>query len=173
MKLTLRENKEDLDFLPGQELNQQPLKTDMLIIEKQPGVEIKKTIGHIFRTYNILEYKGVGDKLNIDTFHKLIAYTTLYKAQGEHVNAIPGTEITASLYRNEYPEKLFQDIQDLGANIEERYPGIYYITGLVYFPVQIVVFNSLDSKEYPELTMLNRHVTFDDFKRFLGQEFPE
>ena len=39
--------------------------------------------------------------------------------------------------------------------------------------MQIVVLKELDKNEYPELTMLDRSVSIDDFKRFIEQEFPE
>ena len=86
MKLTLREHKKDLVFESNHELNKEPLRTDLLVIEKTSGVAIQKSIGAIFRTHNIWEYKGFGDELNIDTLHKLIAYTTLYKSQGKTVH---------------------------------------------------------------------------------------
>ena len=173
MELTLREHKKDLTFESNHELNKEPLRTDLLVIEKTPGVEIQKSIGAIFRIHNIWEYKGFGDELNIDTLHKLIAYTTLYKSQGKTVNAIPGTEITASICRYERPQKLFEDLAALGATVEKAYPGVYHVTGLVYFPMQIVVLKELDKSEYPELTMLNRSVSIEDFRIFLEQTFQD
>ena len=173
MELTLREHKKVLTFQSNHELNKEPLRTDLLVIKKTSQVEIQKSIGVIFRTHNIWEYKGFGDELNIDTLHKLIAYTTLYKSQGKTVNAIPGTEITASVCRYERPQKLFEDLTVLGATVEKTYPGIYHVTGLVYFPMQIVVLKELDKSEYPELTMLNRSVSIEDFRLFLEQTFQD
>ena len=72
MELTLRNNKKDLVFQSNHELNKEPLRADLLVIEKNPGVEIQKSIADIFRTHNIWEYKGFGDELNIDTLSKSV-----------------------------------------------------------------------------------------------------
>ena len=89
------------------------------------------------------------------------------------MNSIPGTEITASVCRYERPQKLFEDLAALGATVEKAYPGVYHVTGLVYFPMQIVVLKELDKSEYPELTMLNRSVSIEDFRIFLEQTFQD
>ena len=165
-----RDYKNQLEYDKEHQLNTDPLKTDMLIIKKNPNVFIDKTIARIFKTYNIVEYKGPGDHLDIDTFHKLIAYAALFKSLGEAVDAIPGTEITASIFRYEKPEKLFSDLEKLGATVEEKYPAVYYVTEFVYFPVQIVVIGEPQFKDYPFLKVLNRHVSLGDFKEILKQE---
>ena len=89
------------------------------------------------------------------------------------MNAIPGTEITASVCRYGRPQKLFENLATLGVTVEKTYPGIYHVTGLVYFPMQIVVLKELDKSEYPELTMLNRSVSIEDFRIFLEQTFQD
>lgn len=50
------------------------------------------------RGHNILEYKGPGDELTIDSFFKVIGYASLYKAQGIAVNKIPASEVTVSFF---------------------------------------------------------------------------
>ena len=37
------------------QLSKEPLRMDMLIIKKEPGVEIEDEIGRIFREHNIVE----------------------------------------------------------------------------------------------------------------------
>ena len=173
MELTLREHKNALIFDSNHELNKEPLRADLLVIRKSSNERIHKTIADIFRTHNIWEYKGFGDELNIDTLSKLIAYTALYKSQGTTVDAIPFSEITASICRYEYPRKLFEDLRRLGVTIDQKHPGIYSVTGLAYFPMQIVILKELEKHEYPELTMLSRGVTMEDFQTFMKQTFPD
>ena len=66
-ELELREDKDNLEFVREHELNTSPIKIDFMVIKKKPGVKIKNEIGHLFRTYNIIEYKSPNDSLNIDS----------------------------------------------------------------------------------------------------------
>ena len=56
----LKDNKNDLLFEPEHLLNKEPIRTDLLIIKKNPEAKIKNEIGRIFRQHNIIEYKGTG-----------------------------------------------------------------------------------------------------------------
>lgn len=75
-------NTKFLTFLMEYNLTKKPLEMDMLIISKNGSENIDNPIGHIFKKYNIVEYKSPGDKLNIDVFYKTIAYACLYKIKG-------------------------------------------------------------------------------------------
>ena len=48
-ELELRENKEDLEFHQEYNLSKEPLRVDLLVVEKLSGVQVKNEIGHIFR----------------------------------------------------------------------------------------------------------------------------
>lgn len=52
---------------------------------------------------------------------------------------MPSEELTVSLFREVYPKELFLELKRKGYTLEEKYPGIYYVTGNLLFPVQIVV----------------------------------
>ena len=65
---------------------------------------MKNEIGHIMRKYNVLEYKGPGDELSIDTLYKTLGYACLYKGYGKTINEIPAEELTVSLFREAYPK---------------------------------------------------------------------
>ena len=49
--------KKELSFEEEYNLNTRPLEIDLLVIKKEPSVQIKNEIGHFFRSYNLLEYK--------------------------------------------------------------------------------------------------------------------
>ena len=63
----------------------------------------------IFRQHNVIEYKSLGDSLNIDDFYKTLAYAFLYKSLSDKVDGIPADQLTLSLVRQGYP----RDIEDL------------------------------------------------------------
>ena len=80
-ELEFRKNRKDLTFSTEVLLSKKSLQMDMLIVRKQEGTAVKNEIGALFKTYNIVEYKGPGDTLSLADFCKSIAYACLYKAQ--------------------------------------------------------------------------------------------
>lgn len=74
MDLELSANRKDLVYEREYNLNTKPLEIDLLVIKKEPAVQIESEIGKLFRGHNILEYKSPDDSLNIDTFYKAAAY---------------------------------------------------------------------------------------------------
>ncbi|EEV01927.1 hypothetical protein ROSINTL182_06108 [Roseburia intestinalis L1-82] len=121
-------------------MSKEPIRIDLLIIKEENAEKVMKNeIGHIMRKYNVLEYKGPGDELSIDTLYKTLGYACLYKGYGKTIDEIPADELTVSLFREAYPRELFLELERKGYVLEEKYPGIYYVRGNILFPVQIVV----------------------------------
>ena len=139
---------------------------DVLILKKDPSLVLDFDIGRIFRGHNILEYKRPDDKLNIDVFAKVMAYSNLYKSQGIPADSIKYNDISATIYRHAYPRDAFQQLKKHGAEIEEKYPGVYYVTGLSPFPIQILVGRQLDPKEYAMFRVLTPGASDDDIRSF-------
>ena len=165
-ELELHEDVEVLELIPEYNLSKEPIRIDLLIL-KNRSERLKNEIGHIMRTYNVIEYKSPKDDLNIDDFYKTISYAGLYKGYGKTVNEIPSDEITVSLFREGVPKKLFETLKQEGYSIEEKYKGIYYVTGKVMFPVQIVVTSQLDKRLHSSLRVLSENAERDDVERFL------
>ena len=165
-ELEFYDNMGELEFHPEYLLGKKPLQADLLIKRIAPDVPIQNEIGHIFRTYNILEYKSPDDALSVDDFYKVIAYASLYKCSGKEVNLIPSREITISIFRDRYPRKLFSMLQDEGMRITEYAPGIYYIEGSL-FPTQIIVTSRLLHGTHESLRMLSRDLHRDTATAFL------
>ena len=111
MELELIAEKGLLEFLREYPLSKEPLRMDMLIIRKQSGQPVVNEIGHMFRTYNILEYKSPDSPLSIDDYYKTMGYACLYKGLGERLNQIPAEELTVSIIRERYPGRLFEDLK--------------------------------------------------------------
>ena len=131
IEYTLKEYKHDLTFDREYELSKEPIKMDMLIIKKKNDIIIENPIGHIFRKYNIVEYKSPRDELSIDDLYKTIGYAGLYKGYGKAVDEIPADEMTISIFRHTYPRELFKSLEKLSAKIVEKDFGIFYIYGII------------------------------------------
>ena len=157
-----------LTFDPEHQLSKEPLRMDMLIIKKDPEAVIDVDIGRIFRGHNIVEYKSPADSLSIDDLYKTIGYAFLYKGMGATVDAIPADELTVSVFHDRYPRKMMDTLQKLGASIEEKYPGIYYVTWIPSLPIQIVVMSRL-SEDHAALRILSDRARVEDVERFVNQ----
>lgn len=169
-ELELRQDLDVLELIPEYNLSKKPLQIDLVIIKKMDWRRtLQNEIGHIMRGHNILEYKGPGDELTIDSFFKVIGYASLYKAQGIAVNKIPVSEVTVSFFRNAYPKALFQELKKEGYILKKMYPGIYYVRGKVPFPVQVVVTSQLERKAHCSLRVLTTQVEMQDAELFLEQ----
>ena len=163
----LQKNKSDLLYESEHQLSREPLRVDLLVVRKKEGAVIQNEIGKIFRQHNLVEFKGAGDSLNIDVFHKVLGYAHLYKSQGKHVNEIPAEEITITFICEAYPRELFKQLKQKRIRIKERYPGIFYLTGKNLFPIQIIVTRQL-SEAHAGLRILSGKVLESDLRRFLN-----
>ena len=149
-------------------LSKEPIRIDLLISRTDGSSRrFGNEIGHIMKTYNIIEYKSPEDSLNIDDYYKTIGYAGLYKGMGEYVNKIPAREVTVSMFCTRKPVKMFNMLKEDGAIIEPKYPGIYYITGNTLFPVQIVVAKELNNTLHSSLRVLSDSADREDIEAFL------
>ena len=165
----LKQNKDSLEFKQEYPLGKEAPQTDLLVIKKDPAVTIDNEIGRIFKTHNVLEYKGAGDKLTIDNYYKTIGYAALYKGLGKHVNEIPAEEITMTLIREAYPRELFKMLKGYGVDADKKYDGIYYLRGNTIFDTQIIVTKELDGDKHASLKILSRKAKESDVRKFLEE----
>lgn len=166
-KIELLSNKNELDFKQEYNLSQKPLQIDLLIIEKVQNVIIQNEIGHLFKRYNVIEYKSPGDGMTIDDFFKTVGYAYIYKGLGEKVNQIPLNELTVSLFREEKPKKLMDELEKCGCRIEKVAEGIYYVYGLL-IAAQIVVTKELDNAKHSSLRVLSAKAQEQDIRDFIN-----
>lgn len=166
--LELQANHQEIQMIPEYNLSKEPIRIDLLIIKNDgQAKKIKNEIGHIMKKYNVIEYKSPEDSMTIDDFYKTVGYACLYKGYGKTVNEIPLSELTVSLFREAYPRELFAMLEDAGHHIEEKYPGIYYVTNKLPFPAQIVVTKQLSPESHSSLRILSEHAEKADVERFL------
>ncbi|MCH3964283.1 MAG: hypothetical protein LKE46_08380 [Clostridium sp.] len=161
VQLELKEYRKYLEFVTEYQLTQEPLRIDILVVKKLKDIEIDKSIGRIFRKYNIFEYKSPTDYISIDDYYKVKAYAYLYKSLTEGTNRINIDEITITLTSNKYPEKLMDYLKgrQQGVSIENPYNGIYYIRN-TDIETQIVISRELDNSEIRYINLLQ--VEHDD-----------
>ena len=167
--LEFHEDIERLELKPEYNLSKGPIRIDLLIIKEESDRRIKNEIGHIMRTYNVIEYKSPEDALTIDDFYKTVGCACLYKGYGERVDAVPINELTVSIFRAKRPEKMFLTLQKYGHKIKEKYSGIYYVTERLPFPVQIIVTQELEPREHRSLRILSNHAKKEDVEEFLKE----
>ena len=79
MYLELLEDKLHLEYFPEFLLGKQPLKTDLLLINKKGEIAFKSPIAKHFNKYNIIEYKSPVKTLDINGFFRAQAYAALYR----------------------------------------------------------------------------------------------
>ena len=141
---------------------------DFLVIKKEKDTVIDNAVGRVFRKHNVIEYKNPNDSLNSDVVWKVIGYAGLYKGLGEHVNEVPAEELTISIFRNRCPRELFKEWKRKGIEISHPYGGVYYVEGVVSLPLQIIVANELEEKEFLSLKMLMPGVKEKEIRKFLA-----
>ena len=164
-ELEFRDDKNNLIFDTEHYLSKEPLRMDMLIIKKRTNFLTRNSLGHLFKKYNIIEYKSPDDGLTIDDFTKAIGYACLYKSLADTTDKIPLNEITVSLVRERYPVKLIKSLHDNGYTVTEYCPGIYYVTGNLMFATQIIVTKQL-AKEHLWLRVLSAQAKEEDIINF-------
>ncbi len=167
MDLELREYRKDLVFEKEYSLNTKPLEIDLLIIKKKASVQISNDIGSFFRGHNIFEYRSPKDHLDIDVFHKTIAYASLYKSYGKTVNEIKEDNITISVIRETKPIGLFKYFKEHGYSICNDSSGIYRIKGPFPFPAQVIVTGELDRTSHTWLKALSVRLDKRDMQDIL------
>ena len=156
---------DQMQFLQEYEIGKEPVRIDMLIINN--SAVLTDSIGKFFKKYNVLEYKSPRDNLSIDDFYKAQGYACLYKGSAKTVNSIPIEEITVSLFRHIYPNKLFEELERTGLKIDNVKPGIYYVTGRLCVPAQIVIASQLADDGYEAFKILAKDASEEDVKNFI------
>lgn len=165
IEMELREDADNLQFDIEHYLGKEPFRMDMLIIKQLPDCKITNEIGHIFKKYNIIEYKSPKDGLSIDDYVKTVGYASLYKALADKTDGIAIEDISITLVRDGYPKKLMKKLEDIGCKAITHGNGIYHIIGNVMYSTQIIVTNQLD-KKHTWLRVLTDKAKLSDLEKF-------
>lgn len=169
IKLELAADKRYLEYMNEYNLTSKPLQMDLLIIKKIRNHQIKNEIGKIFRIHNILEYKSPEDKLNVNTYLKVIAYACLYKISEKRFDEIKLQDITLTFIREKFPYKLVKWLRKNGYEVVEQYKGIYYVVKPNTFLTQIIVSKRLSKENQKWITLLSQNLDEADAERAIAQ----
>ena len=143
----MKDEADRLIFENEHQLGTKPKEIDVLIIKKEPNYPVKKNIGRIFKTWNIIEYKSPTDYLSIDDFYRVYGYACFYKADTGGSDSIPMEELTISFVCKQYPRKLARHLlENRGYTICEQEAGIYYINGDIIL-IQLIITAELSETE--------------------------
>ena len=169
LMLSLRKYRERLDVIHGFKLNQKPREIDCLIIDKlSPDDVMDNDIARIFMKHNIVEFKNPAETLTVETVWKVISYAAQYRSESTTAgNKISTGDITITLLRASKPRKAIKELIADGYLIDNPFPGIYYISGMVDIRMQIVVTGELEGDDYIPLRIQQKNVSGSDFRKFV------
>lgn len=147
IQIELEGEAENLIFENEHQLGTKPKEIDVLIIKKNPAVQIQKNIGQIFRKHNIIEYKSPEDYVSIDDFYRTYGYACFYKADRGREDAVIIDEITITFVCYHFPQKLINHLQtERNYSMIRTEKGIYHIKG-DKIPIQLVIVPKLSAEE--------------------------
>ena len=162
---------EALLFENEHQLGTKPKEIDVLIIKKDPSTAIRKNIGRIFRTHNIVEYKSPDDCLDINAFYKVYGYACFYKSDTVKQDEIKISEITISYVCRRFPRKLVTHLEkERHMCLDRQEEGIYYIHGDI-IPMQLTVTSELSEESNLWLKNLTNDMRETETARKLLEEY--
>lgn len=160
--LELEPMQEHLHFHSEYCLGKEPMRIDLLIIKKDPDVQIPHNIGQIFRTHNVVSYKSPDDYLSINDFYKAYGYACFLQADTEKVCEIDPQEITITYVCYYYPKNLIDHIaKEKHIYAKEREPGIYDLKGASSV-IQLIVTSRLSPDHNFWLSYLRKNVKSEE-----------
>ena len=142
-----------LEYISEYPLGKNSYRIDLLVIKKLTDERISKNIARIFKTLNLLEIKGIGSSINIDSYYKTIGYAGLLIAQmGKSDSSSRGyqyssLDVSLTLLSCHYPRKLMNHLkQERKLPVAKISNGVYYINKET-FHIQIIVTKELSSED--------------------------
>ena len=130
LRITFQDEMQYLEMHEEYLLSKKPLQMDVLIIKKLQDVQIKKTIGRIFRKHNIIEYKSPDDSLSVNDFYKVYGYACIYQSNTDRIKEIDPEDMTLTFVCSHYPREFLKHLERVrGMCTEYQGGGIYYLKG--------------------------------------------
>ena len=136
VRLTLYDDRDLLEFDEKVSLNTLPREIDFMVLRKEkPGV-IRNELGRIFRRCNIFEFKGYGDKLNVNVFNKTMSYAFEYLSMHGELGGIG--DVTLTFLREGKPRELMKWLMVEGCEKQSSPPWVFRYTRSGWPDIQIV-----------------------------------
>jgi hypothetical protein len=165
IKMELEEYSQYLQFISEYQLTAEPLRIDVLIIRKSKDIVIKKNIASIFLKDNIVEYKSPDDYISVKDFYYVYGYAGIYQSlKGNDIK-----EITMTFVGSGHPRELLAHLEkERGYTVEEKWPGIYIISGDI-MPIQIIDNRKLSEDENLWLRDLDNRLKVPELRRIAAE----
>ena len=136
-----------LEYISEYILGKDNYRIDLLIIKKLTDMTIPKNIANIFKTFNLIEIKGIGSSVSIDSYYKLIGYAGLFIYQTGELNQYSALDVSLTLLSFHYPRNLIKHLRkERKLTVAKISPGVYHINKET-FTAQIIVTKELPPDE--------------------------
>lgn len=146
-QIELKDYSDFLEYITEYVLGKNSYRIDLLIIKKLTNKIIPKNVALIFRTFNLLEIKGIGSSVSIDSYYKTIGYAGLLIDQTGKTNQYSSLDISLTLLSFHYPQKLMKHLKsERKLTVAKVSTGVYYINKET-FNVQIIVTKELSPED--------------------------
>ena len=101
----------------------------------------------IFKTFNLLEIKGIGSSISTDSYYKTIGYAGLLIDQTGESNQYSALDISLTFLSLHYPRKLMKHLlKERKLTVAKVSPGVYHINKETFI-TQIIVTKELPPED--------------------------
>lgn len=176
-QIELKDYSHILEYISEYPLGKNSYRIDLLVIKKLTDEIIPKNIAQIFRTFNLLEIKGVGSSVSIDSYYKTIGYAGLLIAQMRKTGNAPrntqysSLDVSLTFLSCHYPRKLMKHLtQERNLPVAKISDGVYYINKET-FPIQIIVTKELSYEDNLYLHCLTGNLQDDALVSRLADDY--
>lgn len=146
-QIELHDYSDFLEYTTEYILGRNSYRIDLLIIKKLIDKFIPKNIAHIFQTFNLVEIKGIGSSISIDSYYKTIGYAGLLIYQTGKANQYSSLDVSLTFLSFHYPRKLMNHLKkERKLTIAKTSKGVYYISKET-FTTQIIVTKELSPED--------------------------
>ena len=178
LQIELKDYSDILEYITEYVLGKNYHRIDLLIIKKLSDVTIPKNIALIFKTFNLLEIKGIGSSVSTDSYYKMIGYAGLLIDQTGKSNQYSALNISLTFLSLHHPRKLMKHLTvERKLTVAKVSPGVYYINKETFI-TQIIVTKELLPEDYLYLRCLTNNLEdaklvnrlTDDYEKHQNQD---
>ncbi len=147
--------KYNLEFYNEHAITVEPIRTDLLILKREPGAAIPDQIGAFFRTYNFIQFKSESDKFSSDDLFKELSYVFEFKYQHSKFQF---DQCSLSVFCSSLAKDTLSDLKKYGFTVQQaKDPNITYVDLWLGIKMQIVKIGNLvgNNNEYAPINMFS------------------
>ena len=178
-QIELRDYSDLLEYITEYILGKNNYRIDLLIIKKLTDVIIPKNIALIFKTFNLLEVKGIGSSVGTASYYKMVGYAGLLINQTGKLNQYSALDVSLTFLSYHYPRNLMRHLRkERKLTVAKVSPGVYHINKEIFI-AQIIVTKRLPLEDNLYLRCLTDKLEdaklanrlTDDYKKASGSGY--